>query len=1014
MITTKSGYGSQLKGKLKQGLLLLVAVIFSSSIYAQEKTVTGKVTSSTDGIGLPSVNVVIKGTDKGVSSDFDGNFSIQASSSDVLVFKFLGFKEQEIAVGNQTYIEAQLVEDVSNLEEVVVVGYGTKKKSDLTGSVSVVDVDDAKKTVTYDVAKMLQGQAPGVLVRSSGEPGGFVDIKIRGITSFRNNNPLFVIDGVIVEDPYDFPTGDIESMQVLKDASSAAIYGARGANGVVIITTKKGREGKIDIKYKSLFGVQSVPENRWYSLTNREQYQQITSQAELNDGLAIVPGNDPNSEFFIDDVDTDWQDAAFKTGTVTNHSLTFNGGSKILNYNFNVDYFKNTAYINTPQDYERYSTNVNLGGQKGKFTYGAKLAFTQSDKQAFNEYLPGTSSIVHLVQAIPTMPVYDPNRLGGYGGADNATQRAITLNIIGFNNLIENENVRNRFIGNVWGEYEIIKGLKYKINVSADKLNAKARYYNPPSDLGWYYENTTAEARLDVNSLHTTRTIVNNLLTYNTTIAEKHKVDVLLGHLQERNDVYNQHSSGQGYEVGAIPSIQYAETIGGDEYRSAETYKSLISRLNYTFDDKYLLTVNFRQDKSSKFAPKNNTGNYFSVSAGWKLHEEDFINLPDWLNTTKLRAGYGQLGNNTIGLYEFALAMNAFSGYPFGNSYGSGSTVVSIVDPDIKWEDTETTNAAIELGMFNNSLNFTAEYFTRKSTDLLADVPIPYSSGGFPLALTTNAGNVKNSGLEFTLGYNKYDGDFTYSISANLGTLKNEVESIGTNDTPISEGVSRTEVGRSIAELYVYETEGIFQNQAEIDAHALQPNAKPGDVKFRDVNGDGFINDDDRTFQGQTLPKINYGLNFSCNYKNFDLSMFFQGAAGHKIFNGTYQSLMIENYTNHHTDALNYWTPDNTDTNIPRPTISDPNANSRASDRFIEKGDYVRLQSLELGYNIPLGETKIINRARVYASGQNLLLLTGYSGYDPDYTTGSLFNRGFEFGSFPNPTTLALGVQIDF
>ncbi len=270
MITTKSGYGSQLKGKLKQVLLLLVAVIFSSSIYAQEKTVTGKVTSSTDGIGLPIVNVVIKGTDKGVSSDFDGNFSIQASSSDVLVFKFLGFKEQEIAVGNQTYIEAQLVEDVSNLEEVVVVGYGTKKKSDLTGSVSVVDVDDAKKTVTYDVAKMLQGQAPGVLVRSSGEPGGFVDLNIRGITSFRNNNPLFVIDGVIVEDPYDFPTGDIESMQVLKDASSAAIYGARGANGVVIITTKKGREGKIDIKYKSLFGVQSVPENRWYSLTNRE------------------------------------------------------------------------------------------------------------------------------------------------------------------------------------------------------------------------------------------------------------------------------------------------------------------------------------------------------------------------------------------------------------------------------------------------------------------------------------------------------------------------------------------------------------------------------------------------------------------------------------------------------------------------------------------------------------------------------------------------------------------------
>ncbi|WP_066220241.1 SusC/RagA family TonB-linked outer membrane protein [Formosa haliotis] len=1016
MVTTKHFINNHLTLRLVKRFCVMIMVLLSASIYAQQKTITGTVTSATDGMTLPGVNVILKNTTTGAVSDFDGKYSIDASAGDVLVFLFLGYKQQEVVVGSQSTINVKLNEDISALDEVVVVGYGAKKKSDLTGSVSVVDVDDAKKTITYDVAKMLQGQAPGVTVQSSGEPGGFVNIKIRGITSFRNNNPLFVIDGVIVDNPYDFATGDIESIQVLKDASSAAIYGARGANGVVIITTKKGKEGKLDLSYKMTTGFQNIPKNRRYELADREQYQELVRTAETNAnnqgfGVPTSPANYPDSSSFISDVDTDWQDEAFTTGVLENHTLNLSGGAETLNYNVNLDYFKNTGYLKTPQEYERYTATMNINGQKGKFKYGSKFSYSLSDKESFNEYNAGTSSIINLLQAIPTMPVYDSNRLGGYGGTDGITQRAISLNVIGFNNLITNENKRNRFVGNAWGEYEILKGFKYKLSVSADRTNWDSRFFNPESDLGWYYITTAEEAALDVNSGNTTRTIINNLLTYDFNLGEKNTFNLLGGIIQERNQYYNLRARGVGYASGTIPHLEYADNRDASEYESEETYKSYIARFDYAYDDRYLLTANFRQDKSSKFAQRNNTGNYYSVSGAWKVHND--FNLPEWWNTFKIRGGYGQLGNNTIGLYEFALNLNPFASYNFGNELAPGTTVVKIVDNDIKWEDTESTNVAAEFGMLNNRLQFTAEYFMKQSTDLLADIPIPYSSGSFPILLTTNAGTVRNTGLEFTLSYGDSKENFSYHISGNLGTLKNEILKIGVDDTPISAGVSRTEVGRSAGELYVYETEGLFQSQEEIDNHAFQSGAAPGDVKFRDVNGDGQISDEDRTFQGNVIPKLNFGLNLSASYKNLDFSCFFQGAAGHKIYNGTYQNLMLGDLVNSSTDMLNYWTPENTNTNIPRPVIGDPNANNRASDRFIEDGDYVRLQSLELGYNIPIG-TKVFKRARIFASGQNLFVITDYSGYDPDFISDGLFNRGFEFGSFPNPRTFAIGVQLDF
>lgn len=1027
MITTKKLFFScHLSIPRKEWLLAIVVMLFSSySLLAQnDKTITGVVTLAKDAMPLPGVNVMIKGTNKVTSTSVDGDYAIKASANDILVFSYIGSTTQEIKVGNQTTINIALKDDVNKLEEVVVIGYGTQKKSDLTGSVAVVNIESAKKTVTYDAAKMLQGQVAGVTVQSSGEPGGFVNIKIRGVNSFSNNNPLFVIDGVIVDAPYDFATGEIESMQVLKDASSAAIYGVRGANGVVIITTKKGKLGKMEVKYRSLFGVQNVAKE--WSVTDRVGYQNITSAAEANSGLGIAPGNDPTNSNYINNVNTNWQEEAYGTGQIQNHALTFSGGAEGLGYSMNIDYFKNSSYVETPQDYERFSYNLNLHGKKGKFKYGSKIAYTESDKENFNSWV-GETAIGALLTAIPTMPVYDDNWLGGYGGTYSDTQKAISLNVIGYNNLISNTGKRNHFIGDIWGELELVKGLKYKIDASFDKLHWNDRKYTPEFSLGWYYKVTADRATLNIATGSQTKTFLNNLLTYNLSLG-KHNIDALVGSIQERNDHLNHWSTGVGYDYDEIKKLQFASTTTSNEYEYTITSKSYISRLNYGYDDRYLVTANFRQDKTSLFSLKNNSANFYSFSGAWKISNEKFIHLPKEINSIKLRGGYGIIGNNTIPQYFFATTVNGFAGYDFNNELAEGTTVVSALDPNVHWEKTNTTNVALEMGMFDNDLQFTAEYYLKKSKDLLVDVPLPYSSGAFPSNIKTNAGAVENTGMEFSVNYTNDKHAIKYSIAANVGTLKNKVTQIGFTESgnPIPGIAAMTKVGRSIGEIYAFETDGIFQNAAEIAAAPTQTNVSVGDIRFKDqltldTNGDlvpdtadGIINDDDRVFQGVAIPKYNYGLNLSASYKNWSASMFWQGSGGNKVFNGVYQSLMAGKYGNHHTDMLDYWTPTNTDTNVPRPTIADGNANGRVSNRFVESGDYIKLQTAEISYQIPLNSTSVIQNARIYVNGQNLWTISKYRGYDPDFISDGLFSRGFDNGSFPNPRTISLGVEVNF
>lgn len=1009
-------------------LLIATLQLLPGVLKAQTKTVSGTITGTANE-PISGATITVKQTKKATATDASGKFSIEADAGQTLVITSIGYDRKDVKVSNQSTLLIALSTATTSMDDVVVVAYGSVKKKDLTGSVSIVNVENAKKTASYDVAKLLQGQAAGVTVQGSGEPGGFVQIKIRGISTFGNNSPLFVIDGVPVDAPFDFSPGDIENIQVLKDASSAALYGSRAAQGVVIITTKKGRAGQMKINYNGYYGNQQIAQRM--SLTDRVGYQKITSAAEVNAGLGIAPGNDPSNPAFIANVNTDWQRELYKTGAIQDHNISLAGGTEAASFSIGLGYFNQTGTLKGPQKYNRYSFNSNFQGTKGRFTYGAKVAYSQSDKHNFGNTFGHAifgGSLTSMLTAIPTMPVYDDNRLGGYGGSDNVTQRAITLNVIGLGNLITDNNNRNRFLGNVYGEFEIVKNLKYKLNVSYDRTEFKNFHYEPKFDLGFYYLNTTYYMNQSTGADKTGQ--IENMLTYKIE-HRKHKIDFLAGTSFLQRSFENFTGTANGAEdLQFLTFSAITNPLDKSVYSdlSKNTLLSYLGRINYNYGDRYLLTGNFRRDGSSRFGAANKYGNFASAAVAWNVNKEAFINLPKQITTLKLRGGFGQVGNQNFGDYLFQSFINPNASYVFGNTLAGGATTVTQRDPAIKWEATSTLNAAIDLGLFNNQLMFTAEYYKRKSTDLLADIPLPLSVGSVPSAIFTNAASTQNTGFEFTLTYNSRRGEFKYNVSANLTTLNNKVLKLGGIDNPIYGVGSKTQVGRSVGELYGFVTEGLFNTAADVAAHATQTGAAPGDVKFKDVDGigtdgkltglpDGKITDNDRVYLGSSIPKMSYGFNFDCSYKNFDASIFFQGNAGNKVFNGVYHDLMIGQYSNHSTDALNFWTPTNTKTNVPRPVIYDPNGNGRFSDRFVESGTYLKLQNAQIGYTLPanlFGKTKVFSSFRAYISGQNIITFSKYRGYDPDFISDGLFSRGFDIGSFPNPRSILFGLQIGF
>jgi TonB-linked SusC/RagA family outer membrane protein len=1007
---------SSMSGGVIKTMITLYAVLLTNFLYAQS-AITGRVTDK-NGNALVKVSVTIKGKAGGTVTGNDGYYSITAASNETLVFSSVEYETEERSVAGMVLINIQLTEKVSTLDDLVVIGYGTVRKKDLTGSVSVVNVKDAKKTATYDVARMLQGQTPGVSVHGSGEPGGFVQIKIRGISSLVNNNPLFVVDGVMIGAPFDISPDDIETIQILKDASATAIYGSRGSTGVVIITTKKGKAGKLKINYSGYAGLQNIA--RKWDLTDAAGYRKITNQAELNAGLTVAPGNDPANPSFISNVNTDWQEEAFRTASIQDHNVSFSGGSEGMVYNASLGFFNQSSTIEGPQSYKRYSATLGVTGKRGIFSYGAKIFYTNSHKvnpfNGSNSKAVFGGALTSLLGTIPTIPVYDKNRLGGYGGADNITQRAITLNVIGLNNLLKNESDRDRLLANFWGEIELIKNLKYKFNASFDRGQETGFAFEPRYDLGWYYLNNTSYLFRRVGTGKTV--LLEHTLNYGLNKG-KHTVDVLAGYTYQKDRGSNLTGSGINlrepyfYTFDAIAVASDKTLTSGSD---ASVILSYLGRINYNYDNRYLVTVNYRRDGSSRFPDENKWGDFQSFSGAWNVHNEKFIHLPAAISSLKLRGGYGGTGNQNIGNYLYQSYINSNASYVFNNSLAAGATVVTLVDPAIKWEKKVTTNVAVEVGLMKERLRITAEYFKNTNKDLLAGVPIPLSIGSFPWDVTTNAASMENKGIELTIGYRGAIKDFTYDITINGNTLKNKLLSLGLNGVPVTGNASKSEPGRSVGDLYGHRVIGIFQNAADITGSPTQTNAAPGDLKFQDTDKNGIINDEDRVYLGKSIPNLYYGANVNLGYKDFDFSMFWQGSSGNKVYNGVYRDLMIGQYSNHHVDGLDFWTPGHTNTNIPRPVIGDPNANARASDRFIEDGGYIRLQNFQLGYTLkPMAGLKWLSNARVYFSGQNVFVITKYKGLDPDFTgvgNDGLFSRGFDQGSFPNPRSFLVGVQI--
>lgn len=1006
---------------LKLSVVWLTVWLAMSTTYGQ-LTIRGQITGADADEPLIGANVLEVGTSNGAVSDLDGNYSITVERGAVLLFSYTGFDPQEITIDNQTTINVALQSVV--LEEVVVVGYGTQRKEDLTGAVSVVNTEEMSKQASNDVTQMMQGRVAGVSITSDGQPGATPTVRVRGVSTFglgASAEPLYVVDGFpLAGGIRDLNPNDIESIQVLKDATSGAIYGNRAANGVVIITTKQGKKAeKFSVGFSAYAGLQTVTQR--VPLLDRTGYQTINSELLANAGADPVPGNDPSSPDYIRNIDTDWQDAGYKDGSIQNYNLNFTGGSAKTSYFISMDYLDNKGtLVGSGPDYKRYSLRVNSETQLGKVKFGENVYVMRSDENPlfytgpFSLFLPGgrPTLVNDLLQAAPTIPVYDENREGGFGGADAVIHQSITLNVPGFNTLVQNSTQVNRLLANAYGEIEIAKGLSYKLNLQYDNTDVTDQLFAPQYDLGYFFPRPVAE--LQVGDRSSNSFLVENTVTYKNTFG-KHDLTLLAGQSFQEFNFRQVAAVGSGLEKPYILSLSSASTFSVVDNQQPAALTSYLGRLNYAFDDRYLLTINLRNDGSSRFRQEDRFALFPSIGVAWKIHND--LNLPAAISELKLRGGYGELGNQEIGNFRYQSTINRSIPYEFGTGRVLGGATTILVDPAITWETRITRNVAIDASLWSGKLEFTAEYYSNTSEDVLIDLPIPLSNGSLA-GLTTNAGSIKNSGIELSANWRPRVGAFSFSIAPNFYTVNNEVLDIGPLEF-ISGTGARTEVGGAVGQHYGWVYDGIFQSQSEIDGSPTQnANTAPGDIKFVDLDNDGEITEDDRQYLGQGMPTYYYGLNVVTNFKNFDLTVFGQGSGGNLINSNLYRGLMpTSGFTNWHEDILNRWTPSNTSTEIPRVVWNDPNNNQRDSDRpgWLQKGDYFRIQTISLGYTFRPSVLRSLHMesARLYFTMQNVYTFKSYAGYNPDFQAGIL-NPGFDFGTFPRPRTSMLGVQIKF
>ena len=995
-------------------LLLLCGLFFTAphlSAQIQGKSITGNIVDK-KGDPLVGVTVSLKGSTIGTTSDANGKFSlgIEKIKNPVLVVSYIGFQTQEITPQTNP-ISVVLLEKTEQLEQVVVIGYGTQRKKDLTGSIAVVKTDEIKSLSVPSTSDALQGRAAGVQVISSGVPGSDATIRIRGTGTINNSDPLVVIDGVPVSGGLNqINKDDVESLQILKDASATAIYGSRGANGVVIVTTKHGATGTSKINFNYTFGVQQA--TNMVKMLNASQFAALHNDILGNAGLAVNPAYANPATL---GTGTDWLGNLMCTAPVQNYSLSFSGGGEKTSYYFSGNYYDQQGIvINT--GYKRFTLQLNTETKvTSKLKIGNSLTLNNDLKTS------GDYSIRNAMLALPTQPVFRDN--GTYSGPiSQPLYDGDITNPIGLAKTVENSTKGYNLLGNLYGEFEIYQGLKFKSSIGLQANFWDSRTWAPK------YQWDTSKKENSYLGQQYNKSLLwvwDNTLTYDRTIG-KNRINLMAGTSAQENRYNFINGSVQNFASDNTQQLSNGTlqpTVGGNT--SSWALFSLMGRVNYSYADKYLLTATVRRDGSSRFGEGNKYGVFPSASLAWRISEEDFLKNVKFINDLKLRVGYGVTGNQEIGNYSFASALNTVK-YNFNNTIVSAVVPTVMPNPFVKWEEQHQANIGFDTKVLNERIELIVDAYIKQTDKMLVPMSVPVSTGYSDIYVPSiNAGKMENKGIEITLNTRNLTGKFTWNTSANVSFNRNIVVSI--NDTiPMSSGsiglnqnLALIQAGQPINFFYGYKTDGIFQTQHEVDSHALQvpgndpySRTSPGDIRFRDLNHDGVINDKDRTYLGSPNPTFTFALNNTFGYEGFDLSIFLQGIAGNKICNANrFWSKAMDVAQNQTTETLARWTGSGTSNTMPRAVFNDPNKNTRPSDRYIEDGSYLRIKNVTLGYTLPktLLKKAFISSARLYFTAQNLLTFTKYKGFDPEVGTNGIDNN-----VYPVTRTMNIGVNLGF
>ncbi len=1016
-------------------LALDLGIANSSATEAQQQKVTGKVLDATTNEPLIGVNVAVEGTIVGAITDVEGNYSlVPPASSGTLIFTYIGYVTQRVQFQGQATVDVKMTSETLALEEVVVVGYGTQKKKDITSAIAIVDVKQMAKSPVANLTTALQGVTAGVEVQGNqGTPGMMPTVRIRGVGSVNSTDPLYVVDGVPADISAVNPS-DVESMQVLKDAASCAIYGSRGANGVVIITTKSGKSGAPKVSYKGYYGF----EKAWKTLDvlNMKQWADLVYEANTAGGTTAPPlateiRSAPNGPWpNWDGKSTDWLGALFQTGAIYENSFDVSGGTNSGNYFFSAGQYKQDGIIITTP-YKRYTVRMNSNWQTKKFKFGENITFNYSRNRDEGSN-GGRDPLEESIKITQNIPILNPNVLGGYSGYNATLVGHDASNPIGSLVRNQNFNFNKRFVADVYGEYQIFKDLVFRSTFGINSTEGQNRNLVLKTDM---QPKNFANTTLNESSTWSYNWIAENMLTFHKIFGD-HDLTVMADYTTEYSKTHNMSAGGTTLQTetnDVLSKLESGFTVGG--YENEQSRISYLGRLMYSYKGKYMLTANFRRDGSSKFGPGNKWGNFPSASLAWRISDEDFIKGISALNNLKLRASYGVVGNDyPIGPYSYISGLSSGLDYDFQTTTRyTGVSVNGFNNASLKWETVKQADAGIDIGLFKSALEITVDYFDKRTIDMLIPVPLPASSGNSG-SITKNLGSILNRGFEFSATVHKNFSGLDFSITGNFTTLHNEVLDMG--GFPITSGsvepgsATRTDKGHPIGAFYGYHMISVFPDQASIDAYTfngtkIQPNAKPGDIKWADLTPDGVIDQNDRYYMGSPIPTLTYGLNANLAYKGFDLSLFFQGVAGNKIFAELVAWTQgMQNNFNAGVDALRRWTPTNTVTDVPRAVRNDPNGNiTKVSDRYIKDGAYSRLKNVSLGYTLPKSATEMlkISNLRIYVTGRNLLTFTKYPFFDPEIGSGALgtggsvnLSRGIDNGYYPQARTMIMGIQIDF